>query len=128
MAWKKASPELCELLEKAVQPFPYEKKMMFGCPAYFANGNMFTGVHGEGVIVRLAAVDRAEALSTYDEASVFEPMEGRPMKEYVLFPESVLGDEQLFRSWLERSLAFASSLPAKASKPKDSARKARRKQ
>ena len=54
MAWKKASPEMSDLLADALGPFPAEKRKMFGFPAYFANGNMFAGVFEDVIILRLA--------------------------------------------------------------------------
>ncbi len=35
---------------------------MFGCPAYFANGNMFAGVHQSSLMLRLPEDERAEVV------------------------------------------------------------------
>ena len=48
-------------------PFDCQKKFMFGAPTYFLNGNIFTGIHGDTIIIRLSEKDRKEILSTYDE-------------------------------------------------------------
>ena len=60
---------------------------MFGNFAGFVNGNMFLRVFGEAVFVRLDERHRA-ALLDEPGTAVFEPMSGRPMKEYVSFPEA----------------------------------------
>ncbi len=43
-AWKKPSEELSRFLEERMAPFDVKKKKMFGCPVYFANDNMISGV------------------------------------------------------------------------------------
>ncbi len=53
MEWKKPSPELGALVEKAVVTFDCRKKMMFGAPVYTVNGNMFAGVHEDHIFLRL---------------------------------------------------------------------------
>ncbi len=118
MKWKKVSPHLCRLLDKALVPYHAEKKQMFGCPAYFVNGNMFAGVHQDSLFVRLSAPDRQELFDTCDEAARFEPMAGRIMREYVVLPESLAGDPQQFDKWLQRSFRYVSSLPMKEKKGK----------
>ncbi|MCK7500271.1 MAG: TfoX/Sxy family protein [Comamonadaceae bacterium] len=37
---------------------PHEKKKMFGCPAFFAQGNMFAGVYRSSIFLRLGEEDR----------------------------------------------------------------------
>jgi len=116
MSWPSASVELMALLGEGLAPFPCQKRMMFGGPAYFVNGNMFAGVHGEQLLVRLDPDDKAELLAA-GQASPFEPMPGRPMREYVTLAEAVWEDQNELGEWLGRSFAFAASLPVK--KPKE---------
>ena len=122
MNWKKVSTELRELLEKSMLPFDSQKKFMFGAPTYFLNNNMFAGIHQDTIIIRLSEKDRKEILSTFDEAAPFEPMAGRIMKEYIALPESVYGDADVLREWLNRSYRYALSLKPKVSKPRKPAR------
>jgi len=79
------------------------EKKMFGCPVYFVNNNMFIGVFQDDIFIRLSESDREEILSTYDEATQFEPMKGRKMKEYIVLPESLYNDPEKFEEWLKRS-------------------------
>ena len=113
MAWEKVSEELSGLLEKKLAGYNCEKKKMFGCPVWFVNNNMFAGVFGQGVFIRLSLKDREELLSEFDEAAPFEPMKGRVMKEYISLPDSVVGDGAVLDKWLEIGYGFASSLPQK---------------
>ena len=90
---------------------------MFGYPAAFVGGNMFTGVHEDRMILRLGEEDRTLLLREKG-AQIFEPMPGRPMREYVVVPEAVLGSPPKLREWLRRAEAYARTLPAKSSKQK----------
>ena len=113
MAWKKVPDKLKKYLEDKLADTPCEQRQMFGCPVYFVNGNMFAGLHQDDVMVRLSEEDRAKIMEEYDEAHLFEPMKGRKMKEYMVLPEELVSDEELFYEWLERSYGYASSLPPK---------------
>jgi TfoX/Sxy family transcriptional regulator of competence genes len=115
-AWKKVPPEMATFLDRALAGFACEKRSMFGCPVYFVNGNMFAGLHQDNLFVRLPANDQKELFKAYDEASVFEPMAGRPMKEYAVIPESLYSDAQEFPRWLNRSFDYVASLPKKVPK------------
>jgi len=114
--WRKASDAMGDYLAEAVAELECEPRKMFGCPCYFVNNNMFTGVHQESIILRLSPDDRAAIVQEHDEVGNFEPMEGRPMREYMALPETVVEDEVEFQRWIDKSYAFASALPPKAKK------------
>jgi TfoX/Sxy family transcriptional regulator of competence genes len=118
MKWKKVSPEMCEILEGALKGYDCQKRPMFGTPAYFVNDNMFAGAWQDVIILRLSAADRDEIMGASDEVVPFEPMEGRPMKEYVAVPEPFASDKREFAGWLARSYEYARSLPPKVKKKK----------
>ncbi|MBN2410100.1 TfoX/Sxy family protein [candidate division KSB1 bacterium] len=113
MEWKKVSLELCDLLDTYIVEFPSEKKMMFGCPAFFVNNNMFTGVFADSIFVRLTPGDRERLFAEFDDAAPFEPMKGRVMKEYAVLPEQIYKNPELLRKWLKISFDFAGTLPYK---------------
>jgi hypothetical protein len=59
---------------------------MFGMPTLKASGKAIGGLRDEGMVFKLpdeAARERALAL---DGAHLFEPMAGRPMREWVVVP------------------------------------------
>jgi TfoX/Sxy family transcriptional regulator of competence genes len=114
--WRKASEAMGEYLADVVADLECEPRKMFGCPCYFVNNNMFAGVHQEVIIMRLSPDDRAAIVKEHDEVGNFEPMEGRPMREYMALPETIVEDEQEFQKWMDKSYAFASSLPPKEKK------------
>lgn len=84
---------------------------MFGNLAAFVNGNMFSGLFGEGLFVRLPDDDRDGLLRA--GGADFEPMPGRAMKGYVMLPGSWRQEPATARSWVARSLAWSEQLPAK---------------
>ena len=93
-----------------------EVRKMFGMPAAFVGGNMAFGLFGGTFMVRLPENLREERLA--DGWSLFEPMAGRPMREYVALPAAMAADPDVARPWLERSAAFVASMPPKAPKPR----------
>ncbi len=113
--WRKTPPEMEEALAEAMRPYPAQPRKMFGFSTWFVNGNMFAGTFEDAVILRLAEKDREALLAAEDEVGVFTPMEGRPMKEYLLIPEPLFSDRAWFAPHLARSFRYASSLPPKRS-------------
>jgi TfoX/Sxy family transcriptional regulator of competence genes len=108
--WRPAPPALEQQLARAVEGLAaIEVRKMFGYPAVFLNGNMFAGLFQESVFVRLSADDRRR----FAGVAPFEPSPGRPMREYVVVPSSVVDSATQLRGWLERGWRFAESLPPK---------------
>ena len=91
-------------------------KPMFGNLGGFVNGNMFMGLFGSSVGIKLADADR-ETLLAVDGAGPFGPEE-RPMGSYVGLPPD--WTEEQASEWIETSLAFVSAMPPKKPKPKKS--------
>jgi TfoX/Sxy family transcriptional regulator of competence genes len=119
MAWTKSPQPLIDLFDKSVPSgASVSRRKMFGYPAAFANGNLFIGLHQNDFIVRLSEADRARFSAQYGER-IFEPMKGRPMREYVRLPEELLADARKRASWIKRSLEYAEGVKPKAEiKPK----------
>lgn len=116
MPWQKVSPELSALLALALKSFDCEKKLMFGCPAYFINKNMFSGVFEDSIFIRLSARERDELVIEFKDSTQFEPMKGRVMKEYMVIPKELYNNSETLNHWLERSFQYTSSLPPKKGK------------
>ena len=90
--WEKNSPAMVELVEGLVAGLIFQKRMMFGCPSYFINDNMFSGLHQDNFFIRLSEADRAAIAKESSKVRPFEPMAGRIMKEYVVLPPPLLND------------------------------------
>jgi hypothetical protein len=63
------------------------KSAMFGMPSLKINGKAFAGLWNDTMVFKLTGDAHAEALSVRG-AKLFDPMDGRPMKEWVTVPVS----------------------------------------
>ena len=86
-------------------------KPMFGNVAAFVNGNMFMGLFGPDVGLRLSEEDR-DTLRDLDGAGPFGP-EDRPMKQYVAMPIAWRDDDDATSGWVTRALEHTASMPPK---------------
>ena len=113
---RKPSPELVDRFHEAVAGIDgVEVRKMFGYPAAFIAGNLTAGLHQENVMMRLRKAEREERLAA--GWFLFEPMPGRPMREYVAMPPEVAVDVDAMRHWFERAAEHVRTLPPKAPKP-----------
>jgi TfoX/Sxy family transcriptional regulator of competence genes len=115
MKWKKSSAELVKVFEEVVPGPPATARQMFGFPAAFVNGHMFMGLHQNDMILRLEQDSRTEICNAKG-ARIFEPMPGRPMREYVVVPPAILGDRDQLKLWVGKALKYAAALPVKVKK------------
>jgi TfoX/Sxy family transcriptional regulator of competence genes len=88
-------------------------KPMFGNLGAFVNGNMFMGLFGSAIGVKLGP-DDAASLRAVEGAGPFGPEE-RPMGGYVTLPADLVGTPE-GRHWAELALAYVGSLPPKRAK------------
>jgi hypothetical protein len=110
-SFEKSPAALVERFGRVMDHHPSaERRRMFGYPCAFVGGNMATGLFADSWMVRLPEAERAELLAI-DGARPFEPMAGRPMREYVVLPPSVLVDPATLDRWVVRALDYAGSLP-----------------
>ena len=91
-----------------------EVKPMFGNLGAFVNGNMFAGLFGSSIGVKLAADDLA-ALAAFDGAGPFGPAE-RPMGGYLALPPSSTAEQAA--DWVDKAHAYVATLPPKVKKKK----------
>jgi TfoX/Sxy family transcriptional regulator of competence genes len=92
-----------------------EVKPMFGNLGAFVNGNMFMGLFGSDVGVKLDDADRDRLLKE-SGAGPFGPAE-RPMGGYVTLPAGRRTPAKA-RSWVKKSLEHVAALPPKKAKAK----------
>jgi TfoX/Sxy family transcriptional regulator of competence genes len=119
MKWKKSPPELIGLFDRVVpKAEDVSRRSMFGYPCAFNRGNMFTGLFADSLFVRLPGPDRSRMIEE-DGGGPLAPMPGRVMKDYAVVPPALLADEKALGAMVDKSLAYARTLPAKsAAKPK----------
>lgn len=116
MHFVKNSDEMIALFQAVAPTGPgIEQRKMFGSLCWFVNDNLGGGLHGEhDFLLRLSEPHRAELMQL--GAEQFDPMGGRPMKEYLVLPESILADRTALADWIDRSVKFVASLPEKSKK------------
>jgi TfoX/Sxy family transcriptional regulator of competence genes len=88
-------------------------KPMFGNLGAFVNGNMFMGLFGSAIGVKLDVSDR-DALVALGGGS-FGPAE-RPMSGYVTLPASWAPESEQVDEWVMTALTYVSAMPAKVTK------------
>lgn len=121
-AWTKSPQALVDLFDESLPDDPrIERRKMFGYPAIFVQGNMCAGLFGDGMFARLSPQDRA---ALPGGGASFEPMPGRPMKDYALIPDDVIADEARLAMTLAQAVSFTAALPPKE-KPAKGAKKAK---
>lgn len=100
---------------------------MFGNLAAFVNGNMFAGLFGEDLFVRLPDDESAQVHK--QGGRNFEPMPGHAMKGYVVVPATWRTKPEAAQVWIKRSLTLTRAMPPKtpgkkaAAKPKAASKK-----
>ncbi|HUJ73888.1 MAG TPA: TfoX/Sxy family protein [bacterium] len=122
--WSKAPEALVQRFRALLQELPQaEPRQMFGYPCAFLHGNMFMGLYREDLVLRLPEEQRARLLATR-EAGPFEPMPGRPMREYLALASSLVEDTPRLLPWVRAACAYADTLPpkVKGGKPRRPAR------
>lgn len=88
---------------------------MFGNLAAFVNGNMFAGLFGEGLFVRLPDDEAAAVIKKGGRP--FEPVAGHRMGGYVMVPADWHAKPDSVKPLIARALTLTRALPAKAKKP-----------
>jgi TfoX/Sxy family transcriptional regulator of competence genes len=93
-------------------------KPMFGNLGAFVNGNMFAGLFGPTIGIKLSPSDREE-LESAERTVPFGPAE-RPMSGYTGLPEMWNeegdGDDARAKAWIHKAFEYISTLPPKEPK------------
>jgi hypothetical protein len=93
-------------------------KPMSGNLGAFVNGNMFAGLFGPTIGIKLSPADREE-LESAERTVPFGPAE-RPMSGYAGLPEMWNeegdGDDARAKAWIHKAFEYISTLPPKEPK------------
>ena len=87
---------------------------MFGNLAAFVNGNMFTGLFGEGLFVRLPDNEAEPVMKKGGKP--FEPVAGHRMGGYVMVWSDWQKKPDSVKPLIARALTLTRAMPAKAKK------------
>ena len=98
-------------------------KPMFGNLAAFVNGNMFAGLFGDDLFVRLPDSEAPPIMKAGGRP--FEPVAGHAMSGYVMVADGWQKKPDAVRVHITRALTLTRAMPAKAKKPAAAAKKGR---
>lgn len=88
-----------------------DRKKMFGGVCFLCNGNMFSGVYRDLLILRLGEKGASEALRSRF-VGPFD-ISGKPMKGWVMIDQRGFKDDDELLAYLEEARDFAETLPRK---------------
>ncbi|MEZ4669819.1 MAG: TfoX/Sxy family protein [Anaerolineae bacterium] len=121
MAFAKSSPEVVERFTNALPKHPdAQSRKMFGYAACFVNGNFFTGMYEDNIVIRLPGglKDKFPELA---RAPGFNPMgQGKGMKDWWVIPDDIVADAGKLRDILAATFIEVHQLPPKEPKKKSS--------
>ena len=116
MTMPKPSEQAKAAFQKLVPPDPaVSTRPMFGNLSAFVNGNMFCGLFGEALFVRVSNEDQSKIRK--QGGKPFEPMAGRAMTGYVVVPSGWQKKPDATRAWIVTALTWSKALPPKQAKP-----------
>jgi TfoX/Sxy family transcriptional regulator of competence genes len=117
MAMPKPSEQAKAAFSKLVSDEPaVTLKPMFGQLSAFVNGNMFCGIFGEELTVRLPETEIAAVKK--QGGRDFEPMAGHKMSGYVIVPGDWRSKPAPAVALIKKALAHTRAMPAKTAKTK----------
>jgi TfoX/Sxy family transcriptional regulator of competence genes len=96
-------------------------KPMFGSLGAFVNGNMFAGVFGDRIGVKIPDEAARGELAATEGAGPFGPEE-RPMSGYVAAPAAWEQEPERIAEWVARAFEEVAALPPKAPKSRKTPR------
>jgi TfoX/Sxy family transcriptional regulator of competence genes len=91
-------------------------KPMFGNLGAFVNGNMFAGLFGSNIGIRVLDEGTRQELEAIEGTAPFGPAE-RPMGGYLALPLTWSAQPALISGWVAKTLAQVELLPPKLPKP-----------
>jgi len=89
------------------------EKRMFGGLAFLVRGNLSVSASGQGGLMVRVDPAHTDALITKPHAGPLE-MRGRAMQGWLRVDEAGVRTRRQLEPWVNRAVAFARSLPAKA--------------
>src|SRR2546428_1285641 len=99
MTMPKPSEQAKAAFQKLVPPDPaVTTRPMFGNLSAFVNGNMFCGLFGEDLFVRVSEGDQVKIRKSGGKP--FEPMPRRAMTAYMVVPAGRLQKSEATHAWV----------------------------
>ena len=114
----KPTDEVKEFFRSVVPDAPgVEVKPMFGNLGAFVNGNMFAGLFGPTIGIKLLDAATIAELQAIDGTGPYGPVE-RPMGGYTALPLAWNSTPERISEWIGTALEQVGQLPPKLPKPR----------
>lgn len=105
--------ELADRVRELVDGPSVTEQKMFGGLAFLVDGNMALAASSQGgLLVRVGPATSGELIAT--TAAEAMVMRGRPVAGWLRIPSDHLRATRQLRTWVERGVSFAQSMPAKS--------------
>jgi TfoX/Sxy family transcriptional regulator of competence genes len=105
--------KLAERIRRRVAEVPsVTEKKMFGGLAFLVGGNMAVSASGRGGLMVRVDPDDSDELVAGGQARLVE-MRGREMRGWLRVDSDDVATDEALSAWVDRGVAFASSLPPK---------------
>jgi TfoX/Sxy family transcriptional regulator of competence genes len=104
--------ELADRIRALLPDVPVREQRMFGGLAFLIGGNMAVAASGHGGLLARVDPEQADDLIDTTAAEVMV-MRGRPMTGWLHVPAEAVTTKRDLKKWVDRSTAYASTLPAK---------------
>ena len=88
------------------------ERKMFGGTGFMLAGNLCAGAQRDGNLLVRIDPETSDELTADPHANLMV-QRGREMRGWLIVDADVLDDDDVFRGWLDRGVAYASSLPPK---------------
>jgi TfoX/Sxy family transcriptional regulator of competence genes len=107
------SAELAERIRKELsERSDISERKMFGGTGFMLAGNLCAGAQRDGNLLLRIDPETSDELTADPHASLMI-QRGREMRGWLIVDAAAIEDDDAFRTWLERGVAYASSLPPK---------------
>src|SRR4051812_10963095 len=113
MAWKKSSEDAVKRFVEALpEPATKGRRKMFGYEACFVAGNFWAGMYQDDVVIKLPDEVKASQ-PELARAARFDPMGGRPMKQWWVVPKKISANASALGKLLAATLPKLSNAKKK---------------
>ncbi len=112
--WPGSRPELTAFFKDLFEEQPQvELRSVSGSPCAFINGQMFAGLYGGRIFIRLPEARRKE-LRSMEGSGIFSPTPDQESTEFSFVPQRMLSEPRELLEWLAAAMGYAGGLPFQA--------------
>lgn len=91
----------------AAESYDVRARRLFGGMGVYTGNRMFAFLIGEDIGLKLSPEDCSAAMQIPGAGPIRPEPDAEPFEGYVKIPSAVLDNKEEFKSWLEKSTAYA---------------------